>query len=790
MNQNEENQEIKSSSKNMIVAVRSRPLSKIELEYSNIKTIEIQNSKTLIITEPTQYNYIEEGSKYINKDNALEIIQSKQTKFEFDYAFDEHTQQEDIYHFTTENLIESVMEGYNGTVFAYGATGSGKTYTMVGDKSNHGIMIRALNDLFNALSEVKDKKYNVNISYIEVYNEQLKDLLDSNNNRKKIDARFDPQKGVILFNAIQSNINNANDAFRLLEIGNKNRTEKKTLYNINSSRSHAILLVNVESQDSQLSSSNKVAFGKLFLVDLAGSEKVSISSKADAETGNINKSLLALGKCIKALTSKRKVHVPIRDSKLTYILQESFSGNCRISMIATISPSLMFIDETLHTLQYANEAKKIKITIKKNIVDNRVLQVSKLDQYIQSLKSEINNIRMEIAEKEKVNMSMDVGEYQMDNSETYEQLKKDLINHFEEEIAVKNEIINKEKEIEMLKVEISENELNMNSNPTINTSAIQKMISSKKSEIDNKIKNISINYTQQSNLMSKRKEFEKKINEIIDTDNESPAIKNIINIYKYYIALLENMYSEHRNDINQNEIKRKDIKIQILTNQLDLRDNFIYNAGKEIANQNGTFKFNNPKFQSADEIEINPFKPKIVKVYPIFNNLIKKTSNINNENINNVNDRNINNNLNKKNFPIKKIQSRNSPVKITKHRQFDDDVQNLGKKKKNMSIYLEKFQRKKPLRANLSEDLINNGKNIIRDRNVKNIFNNNNQSMFSSYDNDNNLNKSNLNRSNDNSILSPNVSRFESEIEKKVKNILSKNLIGRFKKSPYVKEFY
>ena len=294
MNQNEENQEIKSSSKNMIVAVRSRPLSKIELEYSNIKSIEIQNSKTLIITEPTQYNYIEEGSKYINKDNALEIIQSKQTKFEFDYVFDEHTQQEDIYHFTTENLIESVMEGYNGTVFAYGATGSGKTYTMVGDKSNHGIMIRALNDLFNALSEVKDKKYNVNISYIEVYNEQLKDLLDSNNNRKKIDARFDPQKGVILFNAIQSNINNANDAFRLLEIGNKNRTEKKTLYNINSSRSHAILLVNVESQDSQLSSSNKVAFGKLFLVDLAGSEKVSISSKADAETGNINKSLLAL----------------------------------------------------------------------------------------------------------------------------------------------------------------------------------------------------------------------------------------------------------------------------------------------------------------------------------------------------------------------------------------------------------------------------------------------------------------------------------------------------------------
>ena len=789
MKQDEENQDIKPSSKNMIVAVRSRPLNEIELQYSNIKTIEIENAKTLIITEPTQYNYTQDGSKYINQGNTLEIIKSTQTKFEFDYAFDEETQQEDIYHFTTENLIESVMEGYNGTVFAYGATGSGKTYTMVGDNLNHGIMIRALNDLFNALSEVKDKEYNVNISYIEVYNEQLKDLLEINNNRKKIDARFDPQKGVILFNAIQRNINNANDAFRLLQIGNKNRTEKKTLYNINSSRSHAILLVNVESQDSQLSSANKVAFGKLFLVDLAGSEKVPIKSKADAETGNINKSLLALGKCIKALTLKRRTHVPIRDSKLTYILQESFTGNCRMCMIATVSPSLMFIDETLHTLHYANEAKKIKISIKKNIVDNRVLQVSKLDEYIKNLKNEISNIKMEIAEKERVNKSMDFGDNQIDTSENYEDLKKSLIKHFEEEISVKNEIINKEKEIEMLRVEISENELNMNTNPTINIAAIQKIISSKKTEIDNKIKNMATDYTKQSNLIEKRKEFEKKINEIIDKDNESLAIRKIINIYKYYIALLENMYSEHRNNINQNEIKRKDIKIQILTNQLDLRDNFIYNAGKEIANQNGTFKFNNPKFQSADEIEINPFKPKIVKVYPIFNNLIKKTSNINNENINNVNDRNINNNLNKKNFPIKKIQSRNSPVKITKHRQFDDDVQNLGKKKNNMNSYLSKFQRQKPLRSNFSEGLINNGKNIIR--NVQNNLNNNNQSMFSSYDNDNNnLNQTDLNRSNDNSILSPNASRFESEIEKKVKNILGKNLIGRFKNSPYVKEFY
>ena len=789
MKQDEENQDIKSSSKDMIVAVRSRPLNKMELTYSNIKTIEIENLKTLIITEPTQYNYTQDGSKYINKDNALEIIQSKQTKFEFDYAFDENTQQEDIYHFTTEHLIESVMEGYNGTVFAYGATGSGKTYTMVGDNLNHGIMIRALNDLFNALNEVKDKEYNVNISYVEVYNEQLKDLLEINNNRKKIDSRFDPQKGVILVNAIQRNINNANDAFRLLQIGNKNRTEKKTLYNINSSRSHAILLVNVESQDSQLSSSNKVAFGKLFLVDLAGSEKVSISSKADAETGNINKSLLALGKCIKALTMKKKVHIPIRDSKLTYILQESFSGNCRICMIATVSPSLMFIDETLHTLQYANEAKKIKISIKKNIVDNRVLQVSKLDEYIKNLKNEISNIKMEIAEKERVNKSMDLGDNQVDNSEkNYENFKKNLIKHFEEEISVKNEIINKEKEIEMLRVEISENELNMNTNPTINNAAIQKIISSKKIEIDNKIKNMATDYTKQSNLMEKRKEFEKKINEIIEKDIESLAIRNIINIYKYYIARLENMYSEHRNNINQNEIKRRDIKIQILTNQLDLRDNFIYNAGQKIADENGTFKFNNPKFQSADEIEINPFKPKIVKVYPIFNNLIKRTNNINNENINNVNEKNINNNLNKNNFPIKKIQSRNSPVKITKHRQFNDDVQNLGKKKKNMSIYLEKFQRKKPLRSNLSEGLINNGKNIMRDRNVQNTLNNKNNSMFNSYDNDNNI--TDLNKSNDNSILSPNASRFESEIEKKVKNILGKNLIGRYKNSPYVKDFY
>ena len=816
MNSKLENKFIKN---NMLVAVRSRPLSQKELQFSNISTIKIQNREKLTIINPIQYKESEEGDKYINNEKNLIITKTKEKQYAFDFAFDEETTQEDIYHFTTEMLINKVMEGFNATVFAYGATGSGKTYTMVGDDKNPGIMIRAISDLFNALNQVKNVKYNVSISYIEIYNEQLKDLLDNNNynnnnknnikdNKKeinKIDIRTDPQKGTFLYGVSLHQVICANDAFKLLVYGNKNRTEGITEQNENSSRSHGILQINIESQDSNLSLINKIAFGKFILVDLAGSEKVSATSKINNESGSINKSLLALGNCINALTSNGK-HIPWRDSKLTRMLQDSLSGNCRIVMIANISPGLMCIDETMHTLQYANRAKNIKINVQKNIVQNNNIGFSKYDEIIDNLKEEIMNVRNEIALKEKINgnlLNMNNNNYinnnnnngynnKNDNSFDNEdnKMQNELIRHFQEEIRIKNEIIDKEMEIENIKMEIAEDEFKMNSNPTINISVIKQLIDSKNNEIETKQKNLSNSYIHQSNLITMRKTFEKKINDLIEENMDSPQTKNLVSIYKYYINLLENMNSEHRKNLNENELKRKDIKIKLLTEQLDYRDKYILNAGQEIANNNGVFNYNNPKFQTADEIDLNPYKPKVVKVISNMNNIMNNTrttisnppSSIRKENNNFNSFYSYNNNRNLSPFKRKSP----SPIKVSKFRQYNDDLENLSKNK-NINSYLEKFQRNKALRNNLSQNLINNGNNAVLFNHKRNSFSNFKKNIVN-----NPLNNIQIKINDDsqeNSILDNNTSRLENEVEKKVKTILKRNILGRYRRSPYIQNF-
>ena len=809
MNSKLENKFIKN---NMLVAVRSRPLSQKELQFSNISTIKIQNREKLTIINPIQYKESEEGDKYINNEKNLIITKTKEKQYAFDFAFDEETTQEDIYHFTTEMLINKVMEGFNATVFAYGATGSGKTYTMVGDDKNPGIMIRAISDLFNALNQVKNVKYNVSISYIEIYNEQLKDLLDNNNynnnnknnlkdNKKeinKIDIRTDPQKGTFLYGVSLHQVICANDAFKLLVYGNKNRTEGITEQNENSSRSHAILQINIESQDSNLSLINKIAFGKFILVDLAGSEKVSATSKINNESGSINKSLLALGNCINALTSNGK-HIPWRDSKLTRMLQDSLSGNCRIVMIANISPGLMCIDETMHTLQYANRAKNIKINVQKNFVQNNNIGISKYDEIIDSLKEEIMNVRNEIAEKERINGNLINGNNNNINNNSKDdnfvnnednKMQNDLIRHFQEEIRIKNEIIDKEMEIEKLKMEISEDEFKMNSNPTINISVIKQLIDSKNNEIETKQKNLSNSYIHQSNLITMRKTFENKLNELIEEDMDSPKVKSLVSIYKYYINLLENMNSEHRKNLNEYELKRKDLKIKLLTEQLDYRDKYILNAGQEIANNNGVFNYNNPKFQTADEIDLNPYKPKIVKVISNMNNIMNNTKTTISNPLSSIRKERTNftsfysNNNNRSLSPFKRNSQ--SPIKISKIRQYNDDLENLSKNK-NINSYLEKFQRNKLLRNNLSQNLINNGNHAVNFNNKRNSFSNFKKNIVNKPFNI--IQNKNNDDSQENDIFNNNTSRLENEVEKKVKTILKRNILGRYRRSPYIQNF-
>ena len=829
-NQQSSNLKQKFSKQNMIVAVRCRPLSQRELDFSNINTITIEK-EVVTVSNPIEYNSNDISNLYLNKEKNITITKTKQNKFAFDFAFQEKTNQEEIYHYTTETLLQSVFDGFNSTVFAYGATGSGKTYTMVGNGENPGLMVRTISDLFNMIkSNNNDNNYRITINYIEVYNETLKDLLSENEN-SNVELRSDPLKGNVLIGCEFIEVNNANDAFKLLIKGNRRRRETPTVNNSNSSRSHAILQINLEREEKN---NNNYSFGKFILVDLAGSEKISANSgkisKAN-ESGSINKSLLALANCINILcSSNSKNFIPWRDSKLTRILQESLSGNCRIVMIATISPSLMCIEETMYTLQYANRAKNLKVNLKKNVVDNKKITINKYEEIIQNLQQQINETKKEIANKQKLNVnnslniSNDLNNTNnniVNNSNNSiiinDDFQSEMINHFQSEINVKKEIIEKEREIENLKNEKSDNEYKLNhKTENINQQTLVNLIETNKKEIETKTNNMNNLYIHQSNLINKRKEIQKKLISINSN--------KLNNIYKYYMNLLENLTSEHRKYLNISELHRKEQKIQILTEQLDLRDKYIMNAGQEIAKNNGKFVYKNPKYESAEMIEVNPYKPVIIKVSPMMNSMrnfsVKETNNNNNNNnLGNkrlLRQNNSSSNILKNTNPIARIQS---PT-ISKTRQYNQELIPLLKnqpRKQNNNNYLHKLRNFR--NSNLSNVFIENGRKLTNNASFKfnqvtqaynrsgyaaypvnyGIIQENIRGMSpSQFSRKNNNENYNYNHSRNNSFFENNklndsfgykthTTRLETEVQKKVKTILAKDIIGRYKRSPYIK---
>ena len=826
-NQQSSNLKQKFSKQNMIVAVRCRPLSQRELDFSNINTITIEK-EVVTVSNPIEYNSNDISNLYLNKEKNITITKTKQNKFAFDFAFQEKTNQEEIYHYTTETLLQSVFDGFNSTVFAYGATGSGKTYTMVGNGENPGLMVRTISDLFNMIkSNNNDNNYRITINYIEVYNETLKDLLSENEN-SNVELRSDPLKGNVLIGCEFIEVNNANDAFKLLIKGNRRRRETPTVNNSNSSRSHAILQINLEREEKN---NNNYSFGKFILVDLAGSEKISANSgkisKAN-ESGSINKSLLALANCINILcSSNSKNFIPWRDSKLTRILQESLSGNCRIVMIATISPSLMCIEETMYTLQYANRAKNLKVNLKKNVVDNKKITINKYEEIIQNLQQQINETKKEIANKQKLNVnnslniSNDLNNTNnniVNNSNNSiiinDDFQSEMINHFQSEINVKKEIIEKEREIENLKNEKSDNEYKLNhKTENINQQTLVNLIETNKKEIETKTNNMNNLYIHQSNLINKRKEIQKKLISINSN--------KLNNIYKYYMNLLENLTSEHRKYLNISELHRKEQKIQILTEQLDLRDKYIMNAGQEIAKNNGKFVYKNPKYESAEMIEVNPYKPVIIKVSPMMNSMrnFSVKDNNNNNNLGNkrlLRQNNSSSNILKNTSPIARIQS---PT-ISKTRQYNQELIPLLKnqpRKQNNNNYLHKLRNFR--NSNLSNVFIENGRKLTNNASYKfnqvtqaynrsgyaaypvnyGIIQENIRGMSpSQFSRKNNNENYNYHHSRNNSFFENNklndsfgykthTTRLETEVQKKVKTILAKDIIGRYKRSPYIK---
>jgi kinesin family protein 18/19 len=338
------------------------------------------------VFDPPEDNPVQRFSRAV-------LPQGKRVKdqtFGFDRVFDENTTQADVYEATTRSLLDSVLDGFNATVFAYGATGCGKTHTITGTAQQPGIIFMTMQELFEKVEELKEtKEVEVSLSYLEIYNENIRDLLnpDMATAKQGLMLREDSNQAVSVAGLSSHKPHNVQEVMDMVIQGNAQRTQSPTAANATSSRSHAVLQVNVSSKDRNTDVNEPVTFATLSIIDLAGSERASATKNRGArllEGANINKSLLALGSCINALCDSRKHnHIPYRNSKLTRLLKFSLGGNCRTVMIVCISPSSQHFDETQNTLRYANRAKNIQTKSVRNVynVDRHVKDyLKKIDE--------------------------------------------------------------------------------------------------------------------------------------------------------------------------------------------------------------------------------------------------------------------------------------------------------------------------------------------------------------------------------------------------------------------------
>ena len=294
----------------------------------------------------------------------LRLDRTKDKSYAFDHAFDERVTQREVFSGTAARVIPEVLRGANACVFAYGATGSGKTYTMMGAPAEGapGVVLLTMDALFEQAALDEEHSLSVSVQYVEIYNEVIQDLLEPSN--AALDVREAPGKGTRVAGASRVTVSSRAELEGLLYKGNLYRTTEATNVNEVSSRSHAVLTMHVETTQ-RFEERPATRCGKLSLIDLAGSERAAKTGNAGKrlnEGANINRSLLALANCINALAdkTKRQGHVPYRDSKLTRLLKDSLGGACQTVMITNLSPASDTFDETLNSLKYANRAKNIR----------------------------------------------------------------------------------------------------------------------------------------------------------------------------------------------------------------------------------------------------------------------------------------------------------------------------------------------------------------------------------------------------------------------------------------------
>uniref|UniRef100_UPI003D9F85B2 kinesin-like protein KIF11 n=1 Tax=Danio rerio TaxID=7955 RepID=UPI003D9F85B2 len=419
--------------RNIQVVVRCRPFNTVERKSGSHTVVECdQNRKEVIM----------------RTGGATDKAARK--TYTFDMVFGPSAKQIEVYRSVVCPILDEVIMGYNCTIFAYGQTGTGKTFTMEGDRSPNeeftweedplaGIIPRTLHQIFEKLSN-NGTEFSVKVSLLEIYNEELFDLLSpAPDVTERLQLFDDPRnkRGVTIKGLEEITVHNKNEVYQILERGAAKRKTASTLMNAYSSRSHSVFSVTIHMKEITLDGEELVKIGKLNLVDLAGSENIGRSGAVDKrarEAGNINQSLLTLGRVIKALV-ERGPHVPYRESKLTRILQDSLGGRTKTSIIATVSPASINLEETLSTLDYANRAKSI---MNKPEVNQKLTKRTLIKEYTE----EIERLKRDLAAtRDKHGVYLSVDNYETLNGKIVSQ--EEQITEYTERIAAMEDELKK-----------------------------------------------------------------------------------------------------------------------------------------------------------------------------------------------------------------------------------------------------------------------------------------------------------------------------------------------------------
>jgi len=656
--------------------------------------------------------YLEDIKKDKNKNNRI---------FIFDNVFNESTKNETVFNESIKSMIDKVLLGYNSTALAYGVTGTGKTYTIFGDLSNNfkdeGIIFKACDYLFEkiALNNNNDISYNIKVSYIEIYNEIVKDLINENSTSLMIVE--DAQKGVICPNAKEIIINDSVELKKIINESNKRRTMASTNQNQFSSRSHAILQMILEKKIKKSEDNYELCFSKFLVVDLAGSERGGERGKRREEGANINKSLFTLGNCLNILSEKSNMgkFVPYRDSKLTRLLKDSLGGNILTVMLACISPWLSAYDETLSTLNYAYKAKKITKKVMKNIQE---ININKLQykEIIDTLKNEIMQLKkiiknQEIKLKEKIDIDKkDINEDYVDSNEI-----KSIKDNYEirtteshgnmEILGIKNILDNNTRDatpLENKEHSLPKTERNIS---IFNEKEI------KDNSIISKINNNEVNI----------EAYNKYIEDLINNDLNIDSINEQVEHIKKDKNLLET-YLAKNNTKDENLVsKYNSIKIiyekliEIINEKLveNIEQNMIYNFNiKEITELN---KQNNDKVKDLEKQKLEDDDVKIIEEINYTNKNIMennaqkeqiyesiKKNNEQKEELKKILINLMENRTDSMNKYIHILQEKDKLFKITK--QYEKEIENYIKMQKQKDEDMVKINRKiEILRAKLKE---------------------------------------------------------------------------------------